>query len=99
MKESEKVLEAKLREAIKARGGRALKFLSQFHRGMPDRLVLLPKGRVFFVELKSTGRTPEPLQRKAHNDLRRLGFSVYVIDTTEKLQDLLMILDLEDAEI
>lgn len=97
MKESEKIIEAKLREAVKQRGGTALKFLSQFHRGMPDRLVLMPGGRAFFVELKSTGEKPRLLQQKAHEDLRRLGFSVYVIDSTEKLRDLMMLLDFEKA--
>lgn len=95
MKESEKIIEVKLREAIKQRGGLALKILSQFHAGLPDRLVLLPEGRAFFVELKSTGEKPRLLQRKAHSVLQTLGFQVYVIDTTEKLQKLLNSIDTE----
>lgn len=96
-KESEKLIEAKLREAIKKRGGIAFKFLSQFHRGMPDRLVLMPGGKAFFVETKSTGKKPELLQRKAHQDLRALGFDVYIIDSTAKVADLMQLLDLEKA--
>ena len=95
MKESEKNIEAKLRDAIKRRGGTAIKILSQFHAGLPDRLVLLPGGRAFFVELKSTGCKPGLLQTKAHEMLRSLGFSVYVIDTTDKVSELMQIIDLE----
>lgn len=94
-KESEKRIEAKLREAVKSRGGIALKLLSQFHRGMPDRIVLLPGGRIHFVELKSTGKKPGLLQQKAHKYLRSLGFDVVVIDSTSALQDFLQIVDLE----
>lgn len=96
-KESEKLIEAKLREAIKKRGGIAIKLLSQFHRGLPDRLLLLPGGKAFFVETKSTGKKPELLQRKAHQALRALGFDVFVIDTTAKVTDLMQLLDLERA--
>lgn len=95
MKESEKLIEAKLREAVKKRGGIAIKLLAQFHRGLPDRILLLPGGRAFFVELKSTGCKPGLLQTKAHEMLRSLGFSVYVIDTTYKVSELMRIIDLE----
>lgn len=96
-KESEKLIEAKLREAVKKRGGIAIKLLSQFHRGLPDRIILLPRGRVFFVETKSTGRTPTLLQRKSHQTLRALGFDVYIIDSTKAVEDLMQLLDLERA--
>ena len=95
MKESEKVIEAKLREAVKHRGGVALKILSQYHAGLPDRLILLPGSRAFFVETKSTGCKARLLQKKAHEMLRSLGFSVYVIDSTEKVSDLMQLIDLE----
>ena len=96
-KESEKLIEAKLRDEIKKRDGIALKLLSQFHRGLPDRIVLLPRGRVFFVETKSTGRTPTLLQRKSHQTLRALGFHVWVVDSTEKVEHLMQLLDFEEA--
>ena len=95
MKESEKVIEAKLREAVKQRGGVALKILSQYHAGLPDRLVLLPGSQAFFVETKSTGCKARLLQKKDHEMLRSLGFSVYVIDSTEAVSDLMQLIDLE----
>lgn len=55
MKESD--IEARLVRGVKAQGGRAYKFVSPGHVGVPDRIVVLPGGRVIFVELKTeTGR-------------------------------------------
>lgn len=88
-KESEKTLEARLVREIEARGGMALKYTSQFHRGIPDRICLIPPGILTFVELKSTGQKPTKLQEHAMEKLTRLGFDCLVIDTTEKLEEYL----------
>ena len=88
-KESEKTLEARLVREIEARGGMALKYTSQFHRGIPDRICLLPYGLTYFVELKSTGKKPTKLQVHAMQKLRELGNYVIVIDSTEGLDDFL----------
>lgn len=53
MKESE--IEARLVRGVKALGGVAYKFVSPGNVGVPDRLVVLPGGRVIFVELKAEG--------------------------------------------
>ena len=92
-KESEKTLEARLVREIEARGGMALKYTSQFHRGIPDRICLLPGGLSVFVELKSTGKKPTKLQDHAMDKLEKLGFSTRVIDSTESLDRLLRVLD------
>lgn len=83
--ESEKTLELRLRKEVEARGGMALKLLSQLHRGLPDRLILMPGGKAFFAELKSTGKKPTKLQQRAHEQLAALGFQVFVIDSTSSL--------------
>lgn len=77
---SEKTIEQKFREAVKAVGGVAVKFTSPGWDGMPDRLVLLSGGRMAFVEVKAPGKKPRPLQEARHRMLRRLGFKVYVLD-------------------
>ena len=87
--ESEKTLEARLVREIEARGGMALKYTSQFHRGIPDRICLIPPGILTFVELKSTGQKPTKLQEHAMEKLTSLGFDCLVIDTTEKLEEYL----------
>ena len=81
----EKEIEEKLRLSVKEHGGIALKFSSPGFDGMPDRLILLPNGKMAFAELKSLGKKPRPLQLSRHRLLRRLGFKVYVIDGTGQI--------------
>lgn len=88
-KDSEKKLEASLTSAVKRLGGISLKLYGNMYAGMPDRLVIMPKGLVYFVELKSEGIKPRKLQLVIHDRLRKLGFRVYVIDTKEGLSDFL----------
>lgn len=85
--ESEKLVERKLREAIKERGGLCIKLQADFFVGLPDRLCLIPVGRVVFVELKTTKQKPRKLQIITHNKLRALGFRVEVIDSTEQVDN------------
>jgi Holliday junction resolvase len=85
----EKTIERQLVKAVKKMGGRAVKFVSPGCDGMPDRLVLLPKGRVVFVEVKAPGKKPRALQIARHEMLRDLGFSVYVLDSIEMIGDML----------
>ena len=82
----EKIIERKLIKAVKAVGGIAPKFVSPGFDGMPDRLLLLPDGRVAFVEVKATGCKPRPLQESRHGLLRRLGFQVFVLDSVEGIE-------------
>ena len=51
----EKYIEQKLVATVKSMGGMAPKFVSPGIDGMPDRIVLLPMGRIAFVECKATG--------------------------------------------
>lgn len=81
----ESTIEKKLVTVTKARGGIAPKFTSPGFAGMPDRLILLPNGRMAFAELKAPGKKPRPLQEARHNLLRCLGFKVYVIDGAEQI--------------
>lgn len=86
---NEKLIERKLREGVKALGGLALKFSSPYHRGIPDRIILMPEGKTFFVELKTTGKKPTLLQQKAIKELTELGFDARVIDSKESLNNFL----------
>ncbi len=85
----EKFVEQKLVQAVKDMGGIAPKFTSPGMAGMPDRLVLLPGGRMAFAELKAPGKKPRALQMARHRLLQRLGFKVYVIDGTEQIGSVL----------
>jgi len=85
----EKQIEAKLTQAAKMLGGIAPKFVSPGYDGMPDRIVLLPGGRMAFVEVKVYGKVPRPIQEARHRMLRRLGFKVYVLDRPEQIGGIL----------
>lgn len=81
----EKVIEQKLVKAVKQMGGICPKFVSPGFDGMPDRLVLLPFGKIAFVEVKAPNKKPRPLQKARHKMLKRLGFKVYVLDDAEQI--------------
>ncbi|MGN0241919.1 MAG: VRR-NUC domain-containing protein [Candidatus Weimeria sp.] len=79
----EKEIETALVRAVKARGGLAIKFVSPGLNGVPDRLVLMPGGRIAFIELKAPGMKMRPLQVRRAQQLEALGFRVYCIDSKE----------------
>ena len=81
----EKTIEQKFVAAVKTAGGLALKFTSPGFDGVPDRIVLLPGGKMAFVEVKAPGEKPRPLQLARHRLLRRLGFRVYVLDEKSQI--------------
>ena len=81
----EKTIEGKLVKAVKIMGGLAPKFVSPGLDGVPDRLVLLPGGKIAFIELKAPGKELRPLQVRRKRQLESLGFLVYCIDSAEKI--------------
>lgn len=90
----EKELEAKLVQAIKARGGFALKWTSPGTTGLPDRIVLLPGARIAFVEMKRPkGSRVGKLQEYWGRVLTCLGFKHYTLYTSHDLHTMLVELD------
>ena len=85
----EKNIEQKLVKAVKSAGGIAPKLTCPGFDGMPDRLVLMPEGRIGFVEVKAPGKEPRPLQVRRHEMRRNLGFKVYVFDEPEQIGGIL----------
>ncbi|MBQ3138071.1 MAG: VRR-NUC domain-containing protein [Ruminococcus sp.] len=85
----EKNIEISLRDAVKAKGGLCWKFVSPGTVGVPDRIILMPKGQIVFVETKATGEKPRKIQLKRHRQLKALGFHVYVLDDKEKITELI----------
>ena len=78
-----------LARAVKNIGGMCPKLVSPGTDGMPDRLVLLPEGRMGFVEVKAPGKKPRPLQQKRHEQLRKLGYTVAVLDDPQQIPEIL----------
>lgn len=77
MVELEKDIERKLRRMVEKRRGLCLKWVCPGWSGVPDRIVLLPGGRIYFVELKRpNGSRVAKLQEKWKDWLTELGFWV-----------------------
>lgn len=85
----EKDIEKSLKDEVKKRGGIAPKWVSPGMAGVPDRLILLPKGKIAFAETKAPGEKPRQLQKAVMRKLGRLGFRVYVIDGPESIEGVL----------
>ena len=88
-------IEQKLEKDIRKIGGRAMKFISPGMSGVPDRLVFMPGGRVYFVELKAPGERPRALQAYRAKELEKLGFESRCIDTMEKAKEFIEEVKLE----
>ena len=76
----EKHIEAKVCDYAKQRGLLVYKFTSPARAAVPDRLFVLPGGRVFFIEFKREGQKPTPAQTREHARLWAHGVTVCVVD-------------------
>lgn len=85
----EKNIEAWFVQAIKKKGGVAIKLISSYTIGLPDRLVLLPQGKIFFVEFKAPGKKLRLLQIAEKNKLEKLGFEYHVVDSFDVAKKLI----------
>lgn len=86
---SEKAIEAYLTKVCKEHGLLCLKYSNHNTTGYPDRLVCLPYSGVAWVELKSKGKKPTKLQLVRHEELRKAGQDVFIIDSKERVDELM----------
>jgi len=70
------------------RGGLAIKLNPQVYKGIPDRLVLLPDGVVFFCETKAPKGVISKIQGWWHGILEALGFDVHVPTTRAAVEEM-----------
>lgn len=87
MKES--AIEAKLVKGIREAGGLCYKFTSPGNPGVPDRIIILPGGRVVFAELKTEIGRLSSIQRWQTGELQARGAEVRVLKGLEQVQDFL----------
>ena len=94
----EREIERKLVNAVKERGGLCWKFTSPGTAGVPDRIILMPKGHIAFVETKAPGETMRPLQEKRKRQLESLGFKVFCLDSIEDIPKVIAEIEGSDDE-
>ena len=85
----EKKLEQKLVKAVRDIDGLSLKFVSPGCDGVPDRLILIAYGKIAFVEVKAKGKKPRPIQIIRINQIRRLGFLVFILDDEKDIPSII----------
>jgi streptogramin lyase len=79
----EKDIEAHLVRRVRDAGGKAYKFTSPANRGVADRVVVMPGGRVWFVEVKAMGGRLSPLQRVFLDEVKGLGCNYKIVWSKE----------------
>ena len=87
MRESE--VEQYLVASVKAMSGECRKARWVDRNGAPDRMVMLPEGRLIFIELKAPGKRCQPHQIREHERMRRMGQRVEVVDSLERVDEVL----------
>ena len=85
----ERDIEAYFKRQVENIGGEVRKVNWVGRRGAPDRVALLPTGEVWWVELKATGKHPQPHQVREHIRMRKMGQRVYIVDSFEGTDSLL----------
>ena len=78
-------IEGKFRREVHKLGGLSYKLVPTTI-GLPDRLVVLPGGRIVFVELKRAGGAPRPEQTALHRKLRSRGAEVVTLAGPEEVE-------------
>ena len=89
MRKSESEIEVYLVKSVKSKNGLCMKWTSPGNAGVPDRIVIVPGGKVYFVELKAEGKKENlsPLQRNFMNKLKNLNCDVRVIASFQEVED------------
>lgn len=81
MRESK--IESYLVREVKKLNGLCLKWVSPGTRGVPDRIVIMPKGKTYYVEMKQPKGRVDPLQQYMHKQLTNRGHQVFTLWTKE----------------
>nr|DAI02241.1 MAG TPA: Nuclease [Caudoviricetes sp.] len=83
----EKEIEKFLVREVKKLGGISFKFISPGNAGVPDRIVILPIGKVIFVELKTDKGKLTKLQEVQIKKISDLGADARVLRGIEGVKE------------
>ena len=71
--------------SVEMAGGKTWKFTSPAQRGVSDRIVCMPDGKVYFVELKKKGGKLSELQKIFGAEMKRLNTNYEVLWSIEEI--------------
>lgn len=80
----EKTIEKKVCDYAKSLGFITYKFTSPARASVPDRLLITPTGRMFFIEFKAAGKKPTPGQNREIQRIRQKGATVFIVDSVDE---------------
>jgi len=83
----EKNVEKYLMKRSREIGGECMKWTGTL--GVPDRIMLLPGGRVIFVEVKQASGRLSKMQLFIHSKLKGLGMDVRVVWSKEDVDEMM----------
>jgi Holliday junction resolvase len=81
----EKRVQSLVKKKLIEAGYLVVKIMSCSLPGWPD-LQAHKNGKIIFIECKAPGKKPTPLQAYRHENLRAIGFEVWVIDDVKDLE-------------
>ena len=85
----ESTIETRLVREVKKLGGLCYKFTSPGSPGVPDRIIILPGGRIVFVELKTEIGRLANIQKWQIEELRKRGVIVRVLKGLDQVLEFL----------
>ena len=86
---AESTIQKKTIEAFEKSGWMVVKIIQTNRNGFPD-LQCMKDSRVVFIECKKQGKTKiDPLQSYRHNQIRKQGFLVKIINDINQIQDVI----------
>lgn len=87
----ESIIQKKVIDAFERAGWLVVKIIQTNKNGWPD-LQCLKDSRVVFIECKKEGKIKiDPLQNYRHNQIRKQGFLVKIINDTKQIQNVIEI--------
>ncbi|MEB7433331.1 nuclease [Staphylococcus pasteuri] len=80
-------IEKYLVREVKKQNGMCLKWVAPGTKGVPDRIVIMPKGKTYYVEMKQPKGRIDPLQEYMHKQLSDRGHQVYILWTKAQVDE------------
>lgn len=85
----ESIIQSKTIIAFEKSGWMVVKLIQTNRNGIPD-LMCLKDGKTVFIECKTENKSKvDPLQTYRHNELRKKGFLVKIINNINQIEDVI----------